>query len=409
MFATHLVCLGCGSIFPVKLVYNCPRCEGILDVKYDYERIAEKGIFSHLDKGIWRFRKILPIEDTSEFVSLGEGNTPLLEDQKVGEEIGLKKLYLKDETRNPTGSFKDRPISVAISQAKKEKKRVIIISSSGNAAAAAAAYAARSGIKCIVVAPRSSPESKLLQILAYGATLVKVDGTPSECFRLVKEVSSEFDWANLTTTFLNPFATEGDKTLAYELYEQVRDINRVWIVIPVGAGPLLFGCYKGFEELKELGLVSSLPSMVGVQAEGCAPIVRAFEKQDQEVKAWDTCQTIASGIADSLAGYAQDGTLTLQTIRESGGLAVSVSDEALLESVLILGRDAGIFAEPTGAASIAAVKKLVKEGLIKKDDTVICVITGQGFKDLEPLKKKIKITEKEIKPELKEVEKILGF
>ena len=244
MFATKLRCLRCGKEYPLLLKYNCSKCKGILDVEYDYEAMEKQEIGSRLSirkgQGMWRFRDFLPIRNEENIVTLIEGDTPLFSCERLGAAMNLSNLYLKDETRNPTGCFKDRPISCAISKAKEEGKNAVI-----------------------------------------------------------------------TSSFLNPFATEGDKTVAYELYQQLGLVPG-WIVVPVGAGPLLAGIYKGYKELKQLGLVDRLPAMVAVQARGCAPIVRAFDKGDPEVEPWEVPHTVASGIADPLQGYSEDGTLTLR-------------------------------------------------------------------------------------------------
>lgn len=249
--------------------------------------------------------------------------------------MNLSNLYLKDETRNPTGSFKDRPISCAISKTKEEGKNTVI-----------------------------------------------------------------------TSTFLNSFATEGDKTVTYELYQQLGLVPDR-IVVPVGAGPLLAGIYKGYKELKQLGLVDRLPAMVAVQARGCAPIVRAFDKGDPEVEPWEVPHTVASGIADLLQGYFEDGTLTLQVIRKSGGVAVAVDDD-LIESVQNLSKFAGIFSEPTGASSVASLQKLEDKGILEGGDTVVCPITGSGFKDSYTIEEYIEIPPKEFEADLEEVEYFFG-
>ena len=407
MAVKNLRCMDCKSSFRVQLLYNCPHCGGILDVEYDYRHLTREDVFFQPGKGLWRFNKILPLMDATDKISLGEGNTPLLECPKIANYLGAKSLYVKDETRNPTGSFKDRPVPVAISQIKSYEKPLVITSSSGNAGAAVAAYAARSGLKCLIVAPNTAPENKLLQILAYGATLIRTNVSPSDCFMIVREISLEYQVANVITTFLNPFATEGNKTLAYEIFEQLPETESIWIVIPVGVGPLLYGCFKGYRELRKLGLISFLPKMAGIQAKGCEPIVKAFESGSKTVEPWGSCQTIASGLADPLDGYVQDGDLTLNTIRESNGAALSVDDDALLESVLILGKTAGIFAEPSAAASIAGAKELISRGIIKQNDTVVCIVTGSGFKEIGAIQEKIKMTGKIVSADINDLKHII--
>jgi len=411
MFATKLRCLKCRAEYPLITRYNCLKCKGILDVEYDYEAMKREEVGSQFtmgkNEGIWKFKDFLPVEKQENIVTLKEGDTPLFYCKRLSASMDLANVYIKDETRNPTGSFKDRPISVAISKAKEEGETTVITSSSGNAGVAVASYAAKAGMKAIIVVPSTTPRNKFLSIVCSGAILVKVKGTTSDCFNVVRELSQKYGWVNLTSTFLNPFATEGDKTVAYEIYQQLGLVPD-WILVPIGAGPLLVGIYKGYKELKKMGLVEKLPAMVGVQSKGCAPIVRAFERGESKVKAWGTPpHTIASGIADPLQGYSNDGTLTLHIIKESGGIAVAVDDESLIKSVQELSRFAGIFAEPTGVASVASLKKLREKGILKETDTVICVVTGSGFKDTHTIEKYVEIPPIELEPTLKEVENFL--
>jgi len=410
MFGTKLKCLRCGKEYPLLTKYSCSKCGGILDVDYDYEAMKKKEIGSHLgtkkDEGMWKFRDFLPIKKKESIVTLREGGTPLFRCERLAELTSLADFYLKDETRNPTGSFKDRPTSCAISKAKEEGGNAVITSSTGNGGVAVATYAAKAGMKAIIIVPSTAPRNKLLSIVCSGALLVKIKGIYSDCFSLARELSREYGWVNLTSTFLNPFATEGDKTVAYELYRDLRLVPD-WILVPVGAGPLLVGIYKGYKELKELELVDKLPAMIGVQAKGCAPIVRAFERGEREVRAWGTPHTIASGIADPLQGYSDDGSLTLKIIRESGGAAVAVDDESLVESVQNLSRLTGIFAEPTGASSVASLRELKKRGILKEKDTVVCMVTGSGFKDSHTIQKYVEIPPKELEPNLEEVREFL--
>ncbi len=410
MFATKLKCLRCGQEYSLLTRYNCLKCKGILDVEYDYEAMKTKGFGSQLTmmkkEGMWKFKGFLPVKNKESIVTLREGDTPLFHYERFGALMNLFNVYLKDETRNPTGSFKDRPISCAISKAREEGTDTVITSSSGNAGVAVASYAAKAGMKAIIVVPSTTPRNKLLSMVCSGAILLKIKGTISDCFNLARELARKYEWVNLTSTFLNPFATEGDKTIAYELYQQLKLVPD-WIVVPVGAGPLLVGIYKGYKELRELGLVDKLPAMVAVQVKGCAPIVRAFEREDLEVKAWGTPRTIASGIADPLQGYSDDGTLTLHIIKESGGVAVAVDDESLIESVQNLSRFVGIFAELTGVSSLASLKKLKEQGILKENDSVICMVTGSGFKDAYTIEKYVEIPPRELEPNLKEVENFL--
>lgn len=381
----NLQCANCSRSYPFESgLYNCTHCQGIIEVKYSRGGLSEylTRIFSFdsISKaGVWRFFDLLPIRSKEHIVSLSEGNTPLIKLENLGENT-----YAKDETRNPTGSFKDRPNTVGISKARELGATKIAIASSGNAAGSLSAYAAKAGIECIVAVPENTPASKLNQIVAFGAKVAKVRGVYSNSFNLIRESCKKFGWHNLTSVSVaNPYQSEGDKTVAYEIYEQLDRTVPDWIVVPIGAGPLLVGVWKGFQELKEVGLTRKLPRLVGVQAEGCSPIVRAFKSNESQVTAWENPQTIAHSIADPLVGYPEDGTLTLRKIIESHGVAESVNDSEMLDACGLLARTQGIFAEPAAASSLAVVPKLKRLGIVHKNELVVSLITGTGLKSPE--------------------------
>jgi threonine synthase len=371
-----LRCTSCGSeISQTSGNYSCPKCHGILQVIYGNSPSKESIFPSSGRLGVWRFFEMLPIERRENIVSLEEGNTPLIRTESLGEGI-----YVKDETRNPTGSFKDRPNTVGISKAIELGAKRIAIASSGNAAGSLSAYAAKAKLECIVCVPEDTPSSKLKQIMVFGAKVTKVRGTYSSAFNLIRESCSRYGWHNLTSVCTaNPYQVEGDKTVAYEIYERLN--NPDWVAIPLGAGPLLVGIYRGFWELREAGLIEKIPRLIGVQAEDCAPIVRAFKRGEKEVSPWEgQSHTIAHSIADPLTGYSQDGTLTLQKIRESNGVAESVNDEEMLAAVWQLARGEGIFAEPAAASTVAVANKLKKKGIIAGGEKVVLMVTGTGLK-----------------------------
>jgi len=407
MFVEFIECTKCGEKYKSGLNYNCTKCGSILDIKYDYEKIRDRIDMRRLPisgSGVWRYKELLPIENPSNIVSLNEGSTPLYKAERLGEAFGLRNLYVKDETRNPTGSFKDRPITVAVSKARELGVGTVASSSSGNAGGSLAAYAAKAGLNCIIFAPSSTLDSKLIPIALYGSRIVIVDGTVSDAFYLAKKASEEHGWFNATSTFVNPYQLEGDKTVAYEMVEQTGGEVPDWVFIPIGAGPLLVGCWKGFKELNLLGCTTKLAHMVGIQAEGCAPIVKAFRENTDKVDSWGKLTTIVYAIADPLVGYSQDGTYTLRNIRESGGVAEACSDKEILDSVKLLANKEGIFAEPAGAAVVAGAKKLLDEGKVGSDENVVCVVTGTGLKQM--------ISErferpKPIRPDSKELERFL--
>lgn len=383
MHATGLQCKRCGWQGELELTYQCPLCGYSLDVLYDYNRVDVRAFQKSLETYycMWSFGQLLPVQDPEAIVSMVEGNTPLYQSKQ---ELGCR-LYLKDETRNPTLSFKDRPNTVGISVAKELGFKEVSIASTGNGGASLSAYAAKAGMACHVCVPDVTPLGKVLQIAYHGAELIRCQGDYSDSFRRNAALSEKMHWANVTSTYINPYTIEGDKTIAYEIFAQLGNRIPDWIVVPLGAGPLLSGIYKGFRELNLLGLCSSLPRMVGVQAEGCAPIINAWRQHKQKVTAWVHCDTVAGAIADPLTGYESDGTRTLQCIYESDGVGVKVSDASILQAVENLARYEGIFAEPASAATQSAVQTLCAEDVIKEEDVVVGIITANGLKDSEAL------------------------
>lgn len=378
MRAIHAQCISCGARYELTNLYTCEKCGGILDVIYDYHGLTK--LTKATLPGIWAYMDLLPVRDPQSIVSLGEGETPLLSTPRLGKHLNLSSLYIKNETLEPTGSFKDRPISVAISKAKELGAKTVVTSSSGNAGASTAAYAARAGLECYVFVPATVPKDKLTQIRMYGAQVVLVGGQFSNAYHVAREISKRHGWFNLTSTFASPYPTEADKTVAYEIWEQFDGELPDWILIPIASGPLLVGVHKGFRELKTIGLIKKIPRLIGVQAEGCAPIARAFAT-GTKVVAWGQPETVASGISDSLAGYEQDGDYTLWAIKQSNGYAISVSDQEIIRASQALARLEGIYGETTGAASVAGAEKLLAMKVIKPTEQVVCVVTGSGFKD----------------------------
>lgn len=314
-------------------------------------------------------------------VSLGEGTTPLLRAKKLGRVLGVPALYLKNEGANPTASFKDRPTSVGISVAKELGAARVIVASSGNAGAATAAYAARAEQQCVVVVPEGTPPGKVAQALTCGARVVYTAGSYSSSYKLAQDSATAFGWANLSSTFLNPFTVEGDKTVAYELWEQLGRRVPDWVVIPIGAGPLLVGTLKGFQELRRLELADRVPAMIGVQSEAVHPVADAFASGAAAVEEWHgPTRTVSSGIADPLIGYPHDGTLTLKAIRTTNGQCLVAPDHATLALGRALAETEGVFVEPTSATGVYAVSELRAGGIIRENETVVVVLTGHGLK-----------------------------
>lgn len=384
----RLVCTECQRAYPWEPMSRCPHCQAPLDVSIDVKP-GHEAVFSDpqrwLNQRMWAFRDFLPVRD-AEPVTLGEGVTPLLPLPKLRESLGREgDVWLKDESRQPTGSFKDRPISVAITKAVEFGREVVAILSSGNAGGSAAVYAARAGLKCVIIVPANTPAGKLGVARAAGARIVLVRGDLADCYRLLRYGIDHYQWYDVTTTFANPYSAEADKTVAYELALQLDFQVPDWILVPVGSGPLLTGVYKGFRELQALGLVKGLPRMVAVQAEGCAPIVRAFQAGRERVEAWDAPGTIATGIRDPLWGYTKDGDYTLRVVRESGGVCVSVPDAQIAQDTLHITRLEGMYMEPTAAVCVSALRRLAEQGIIRDEHSVVLLGTGHGLKDYPPL------------------------
>lgn len=384
MYANSVVCRSCGEVYPIGDYYRCPKCGGIMEIKYDDSKLLRReNILSPEPElsGMWKYHHMLPVRHAENIVSLCEGDTPLIKADASAAAFGMNcRLYIKAEMFNPSGSFKDRPSSVGVSVAKEHGHRAVIVASSGNASAAVSCYAARAGIPCAVLIPASTDPGKVAQALAYGAKVFSVRGTFSDAFNLSVEISEHFQLPNITSTFYNPYTVEGDKTIAYELYSQLGHVPD-YIVVPIGTGPLLVGVYKGFCELMRMGLIDSMPRMIGVQSSNCCPIVDAFEQGLDRVEPWlGECKTVAGGIADPLVGYEADGELTLSVVRQSGGAFVAVSDAEVLAATAVIQEREGIYCEPTGATTLCGAHKLFASGVIRTDSSVVLLCTGHGFK-----------------------------
>ncbi|WP_139148947.1 threonine synthase [Alkalicoccus daliensis] len=367
----------------MKVLYRCPECNGILNVEYDLPSSLAEKLQSKkfpVSTSIWEFDELLPVK-TEYSVTMGEGGTPLLSLDYSRKEENLSNWFLKNESIQPTGAFKDRPLAVAVSFAKEHQLKGIITASTGNTAVAASAYAAKSGMYCKIYVPQTASSEKLQLMHVYGADVVPIEGNFSEAYHIVKEEAVKTQLFNVTSTFINPIAIEGNKTVAYELWYQLQKQVPDWIVVPIGAGPLLIGVYKGFQELKQLGLTKKLPRMVGVQAENVSPIVQAYREGSAKVSGWDKgTGTSAVGIADPLTNYPEDGTRTLSVIRESEGTAVRICEKELLQERKDIASKEGILLEISAAAAVTAVKKI--RGSLQEKDIVISVGTGHGLKDL---------------------------
>jgi threonine synthase len=370
-----LTCHSCSWRGEISNLYSCPVCGSSLLVAYAGTYELPNGV---VDEGIWRYRRFLPVSADSEPVTLGEGATPTLQSRRLDPSGGL---LLKNETVNPTGSFKDRPVAVAATVARELGLSGLVCASTGNTGVAVAAYAARAGLPAACVVPEATPAAKTAQIGAVGARIVRVRGNYSDAYALARAAES-YGWANLTSTYINPYMLEGDKTVAYEIFEQLGKRIPDWVVVPVGAGPLLAAIHKGFEELGVSG-----PRMVAAQAAACAPVVSAFESGAKEVSEWEhSVETTASSIADPLRGYPEDGTRTLSVVRQSGGTAIAVSEEETRQATIELARSEGLLVEPGAAVAVAAYRKLAAQAVVSTGERAVVVLTGHGLKDPDALR-----------------------
>jgi len=375
-----LKCIGCGARYePNQVIYNCNRCGDILSVEYDFSKIPrdldqtwEKRVLS-----VWRYREILPIENEEKRVSLGEGGTSLNKCFRLSEEIGLKNLYVKNEGENPTGSFKDRGMTVGVTRALELGMMKVACASTGNTSASLAAYAARAGLECIVLIPSGKVAfGKLMQAVIHGARVIQVRGNFDEALNIVRKICLTYPIYLLNS--LNPFRLEGQKTAAFEIRDQLDGRIPDKIVVPVGNAGNISALWKGFVELRELGLTDSAPQMIGVQAEGAAPIADSLSKGISEVEFIQNPETVATAIR---IGSPVNWKKAVRAVKESNGLVEKVSDAEILEAQRLLAQKEGLFVEPASAASIAGLIKLVERGLIGKDELVVCILTGHGLKD----------------------------
>jgi threonine synthase len=389
-FVKNLRCSKCGHNY--NLSDNVCLCrnwdDGRLDIDYDYSEIADrlsKNALMNRETGVWKYRELLPVTEEKAIVSFGEGGTPLIRSTRLAERLHARNLFLKDETRNPTASYKDRSISVGISKAVEAGAKTVVTCSSGNAAASLAAYSARAGLECYAFVLDIAPEQKLVQIRTYGGKVVRVRGVEKGAdptVTLLKETVKRYGWYPCPGMGpFNPYQVEGSKTIAFEIVEQMKWKVPDWVVLPMGCGCLLTGVWKGFRDLRELGLVDGYPKIAGVQSTGNAPIVRAFRdgRNPSQIEAWEKPNTIAGGIADP---YPWDGDGALTAIRTTKGVATAVPDEDILEAELHMASTEGIFAEPTGVTSLAGYIDLVETGTISRDDNVVVLLTGNGLKDV---------------------------
>jgi len=384
-FFSHLECsVPCGAppLDSRGRHFLC-SCGAPLLVRYDLEkaRAWRPDSLKGRPPNMWRYREMLPLFAGEEPVTLGEGFTPLVHAQSLGASLGLQRLFIKDESLNPTNSFKARGQSAAITRAKYLGATTIALPTAGNAGNAAAAYSAAAGLACEVFIPRDAKRPFVDECRLYGANVTLVDGLITDAGRLAAEKGAALGWYDVST-LKEPYRIEGKKTMAYELAEQMEWRWPDWIVYPTGGGTGLIGMWKAFEELERLGWVTAAkrPKMVSVQAEHCAPIVRAFEQGADRAQAWEGASTIADGLR---VPRAIGDFLILRAIRESGGTAIAVSDESMVDAMLEIGRREGISAAPEGGAALVAIERLVTNGSIEPGHSVVLFNTGGALKYLD--------------------------
>jgi threonine synthase len=384
----HYKCAKCGKEYTDENVPPNDKCGGRIDVFHDLEVLKETLTKKELESrigGLWKYFELMPLRKKENIITLGEGGTPLFKSTRLANHLGLSNLYIKMETLNPSGSFKDRPICVGVSRAKEDGAKTVSAASSGNAAAAMSTFAARAGLRAVVFVPENAPAGKLIHLRTLGAKVFrvrKVEEGVDPTTTILHAACDGLGWTP-TPSFgpFNGFQFEGTKSLGYELAEQMSWSPPDWILFPTGSGGLMAGTMKGFWEFQQMGLIDKLPRPVVVQPEGCSPIVRAFNEDHDplNITPWDSNETVAGGLADP---FPWDGDAALKYLKMADGKAISVTDDDIEKHLVLLGKYEGVFAEPSGVAAVAGLEMLVQDGTIDKKDSVVVPITGSGFKDL---------------------------
>lgn len=387
--AKQLKCVLCGRTYAEGEVdYTCPHCglDGTLDVLYDYDEIKKhfkkEDLQKNRDFTHWRYREIMPVNDDKNIQPLAVGFTPLYDSRRLAGEYGIRKVYIKDDGRNPTASLKDRASAVGVAKALDYDKDTIACSSTGNAASSMAGFAAVAGLKSFIFVPESAPPAKVTQLLIYGATVVLVKGNYEDAFNLSTDAIEKFGWYNRNCG-INPYLVEGKKTCGLEIAEQLGWDVPDRIFIAVGDGCCISGLYKAFYDLKALGFIDHLPKLVGVQATGSSPIYDAFKQNLSKVN-FVKPDTLADSIA---VGAPRNWAKALRAVRNTGGDMVTCTDEEILDAMRELARKTGVFGEPAGVTGFAGFRKMAKSGALKEDERIAVVVTGNGLKDIESARK----------------------
>jgi threonine synthase len=406
---THQECINCGTKYDLNdILYFCRKCGDILEVKYNFEdlqRKLEKSNWRNVPLSVWRYKDFMPIDDFSKIVSLNEGGTGLHSCHKLGKQLGLLNLWVKNEGENPTGSFKDRGMTVGVSKASELGAKHVICASTGNTSASLAAYAAKAGMRCTVLIPSGKiAYGKLSQAMIYGAKVLQVRGNFDESLDFVFKLAEKHPSIYLLNS-INPFRVEGQKSLGFEICDQLDGEAPDRVVVPVGNAGNISAIWKGFTEFHRLDYVNKLPKMTGIQAAGSAPIVQMIKTGSKEMIPVKAPETLATAIR---IGAPVSWKKAVNAIRNSGGTAETVTDDEILAAQKLLARVEGIFVEPASASSIAGLIKLVNSDVIQKDERVVCVTTGHGLKDPDTA---VKMSEKpvEVDAEMAAIEGALGL
>ncbi len=412
---SHLKCLICGAEYgPDEVEYVCPNHgnEGILEVHYDYERIGRhfsRDMLSEShDDSIWRYKPLLPVERNAAVPPLRVGWTPLYATPRLAADLGLEHLWIKDDGRQPTASYKDRASAVAVVKARERDAKIITTASTGNAAAALSGLCASVGQANVIFVPESAPQAKIAQLLVFGSTVMLVKGTYDDAFELCLAAASEYGWYNRNTAY-NPYMSEGKKTASYEICEQLAWQAPDVIVVSVGDGNIIGGLHKGLKDLAALGWIDHMPRLIGVQAEGSSYLYQAWKNgEDVLTKPPVRADTVADSIS---AGLPRDRIKALAAVNETNGAYVSVSDEEILAAIPTMARGSGVFGEPAGAAAYAGLVRAVDDGLVSASDRIVVLNTGNGLKDVAGAMKSLALVYTKpyhVAPTLKDLKRVIS-
>ena len=373
-------CIQCGARYSkADVIYTCSKCGGLLDIKYDYSKVDAAKIVNGTGEGVWRYRELLPFADDIKPVTIQEGNTPLYRCDRLAKALGISDLWVKHEGLNPSGSFKDRGMTIGVTKAVELAVKGVACASTGNTSASLAIFAAKAGFPCYVLLPKGKVAlGKIAQAMMHGAQVFSLKGNFDDALRVVRMLCEEESIYLLNS--VNPYRLEGQKTIAFEVAEKLGWEAPDRLILPVGNAGNISAIFKGFQELKTLGITDAVPRMTGIQAVGAKPVVNAINDGNAEITPAEHPETIASAIR---IGNPVNAAKALNAIRSTGGLAESVTDDEITEAQLDLARVEGIGVEPASAASIAGLKKLVEQGAIERDERIVCITTGHLLKDQE--------------------------